>query len=205
MTESRVKSDPLGATCKSYLRELWREEKLKRYPKDHINKYIEKGLLNEETGITMLSESESKFFMKNDQHFENDYLKGTPDIIKQGVVYDIKCSWSLETFMEAKLSDHEDQLQAYMDLTGCKSAVLVYCLTDTPEKLIEDEIRRMMFRAKDDMLDDIREYCYKQMTFSDIPLEKRVKKFELNLDPEYIKSAYEKIEICRDYYNGLTL
>ena len=38
------------------------------------------------------------FVLKNEEHFENYFVTGTPDLITETTVRDIKCSWSLDTF-----------------------------------------------------------------------------------------------------------
>src|SRR5690606_5805153 len=54
MTGSRDKTDPLGETCKAYLMEAYIEEVFGR-EKEISNKYFEKGLAQEEDGITLYS------------------------------------------------------------------------------------------------------------------------------------------------------
>ena len=206
MTGSKSKSDPLGETCKSHLREIYIGNTFGRY-KDFDSKMIEKGNRNEETGITMLSSHLKEFFVKNEETFKNDFLIGTPDIIHDSVIFDIKCPWSLHTFMAADLSTlYEWQGRAYMELCDKDSFTLVYCLTDTPDKLIEDEIRRILWKCTDEsLIDDIREGCYLQMTYKDIPDSLKIKTYTITRDKDKMNEAYEKIKYCRDYYSTLKL
>ena len=103
MTNART-GDGLSETVKNYLLEHWIEENLGRIT-DVSNKFIEKGLAVEEDSITLLSQVTGEFFKKNIDRFENDYLTGTPDIITEdGIIIDIKSSWSLLTFLKADLS-----------------------------------------------------------------------------------------------------
>lgn len=205
MTSSKVKSEPLGETCKSHLRDIYIQNTFGRY-KDFDSKMIEKGNKMEETGITMLSKHLGTFLSKNETTFKNDFLIGTPDV-NEDVIYDIKCPWTMHTYMAADLSTlYEWQGRAYMELCNKDTFTLVYCLTDTPERIIEDEIRRLIYKCGDEsLIDDIREGCYLQMTYKDVPFDLKIKTFTIHRDEDKIKQAYEKIELCREYYNTLSL
>lgn len=206
MTGSRDKNDPLGATCKSALRDIFIAENYGR-ERDFESMMIEKGNENENTGITMLSESLRTFFKKNEKFYQNDYFSGTPDIIDDGRVFDIKCNWSLHTFFDAELtSQYEWQGRVYMELTGCEFFNLVYVLTDTPEKLIQQQVNKILYKASEDVSrDEIEVAVRKELTFPDIPFEKRIKIFNIKHDPELIKKAKDKIDLCRGYYKTLSL
>lgn len=208
MTESKTKSDPLGATCRSALRDIWLKEKYGR-ERDFTSAMIEKGNKNENEGITMLSKVRRKFLAKNTQFFQNDYFTGTPDIIEwdDEIVDDIKVSWNLFTFFDAEITkDYLWQGRAYMELTGCKMFNLVYVLTDTPEKLIEQEVNKILYKSADtSMFEDIKEAVRKQMTFGLIPLEDRIKIFHIKHDPEMIQKAKDKIDLCRKEYEKFKL
>jgi hypothetical protein len=70
------------------------------------------------------------------------------------MIRDIKTSWSFESFplMDEviKNSGYQWQLDCYMDLWNMKQSELVYCLVDTPTKLLNDEIKRTCW--KNDLL-----------------------------------------------------
>lgn len=207
MTDSKTPTkDPLGATCRSALRDIWIAENYHREC-DFTSAMIEKGNKNENEGITMLTKSLRTFFAKNTEHFSNDYFTGTPDVIDDGRVFDIKCSWSLSTFFDAEITkDYLWQGQVYMELTGCKMFNLVYVLTDTPQKLIDQEVSKILYRSADTSLfDDIEEATRKQLTFSDIPFESRIKIFNIQHDPEMIQKAKDKIDLCREEYSKYSL
>lgn len=117
--------------------------------RDINNKYLDKGIQAEEKSITLYSDLTGRYFEKNKNHFSNDFIKGTPDEVSDKV-RDIKSSWSFHTFplhdTEIPTDDYWWQLQGYMSLTGVHEAELIYCLNDTPFKLIEDELRRLDWR-----------------------------------------------------------
>lgn len=117
-----------------------------RRKKDIGSKYTEKGIVVEEKSITLYSDVTNTLFIKNENNFSNDFVIGTPDMVKSKVI-DIKSSWSFDTFPlydeKTPSIDYEYQLLTYMWLTGVKEAELAYCLVDTPYKIINDELRRL--------------------------------------------------------------
>lgn len=206
MTDPRTKTELLSETCKEYVRRQWIADKYNR-EEDVTSLAIQKGLANEETGITQLSLYLNEMLDKNIRRFENDFLTGTPDIICDDVVYDIKCSYSIWTYAKADLSkDYLWQLLAYMELTGLRKANLVYVLTDTPKSIIQAEVKSICWRLQDDSsAKEIEAELTKQMTYSDIPSSDRIKVIPVEFDVDKIKSLYERVELCRSYYAGLSL
>ena len=217
MTESRVK-DQLGETCKNHLMECYVSKKYDRH-KDVTNKYIEKGLLAEEDSIDLYSLVKGAYFEKNKETIENDYFVGTPDLFvgrpairEAQIIIDLKTSWDIFTFFQsmAKPMDKKYywQLQAYMDLTGAKMAKLVYCLVDTPLKLIEDEKRKLIYTMG--VIDPEADEAYieackrveKNGTYSlDIPKEDRYIEFSVPRNDEHIQQAHERVIECREFLN----
>lgn len=135
----------LSKTVQNYLKELHREELFGR-TNDITSKYLDKGIQAEEKSLSLLCSVTGQWFQKNKERFNNDFISGEPDNT-QAIIRDIKSSWNFRTFpmYEAEIpnSDYYWQLQGYMDLTGIDHAELIYCLVDTPFKIIEDDLRRM--------------------------------------------------------------
>jgi hypothetical protein len=101
------------------------------------------------------------------------------------------------------------QLSAYCDLLGLKKARLVYCLVDTPEHLIEDEKRKLMWRMgvidpdANPLYVEACEKIDKAMRFDDIPIDLRYIEFEINPADYPMEKAYAKVELCRKFLNAL--
>jgi len=211
MTDSRTK-DPLGETCKAYLLECYIESVYGR-KKEFKNKYIEKGLAVEEGSLTLYSRCTKTFYKKNTEHLSNGFVCGTPDIITDNEVIDIKSSWDIFTyfgvFHKPVNKDYIYQLQTYMALTGKKSAKLVYCLVDTPEPLINDA---KFYLAKDmGVIDNQAHPAYieackqieKEMTFGDIEMKDRYVEFLIPYKADLMDAVYERIALCRNFMNEL--
>ncbi len=217
MTNPRKKSDILSQTTKTYLDEIYVQEKYGR-KKIISTKYMDKGNLNEEESITMASnyKEASPPLLKNEKNFMNDFICGTPDIVCDTVI-DVKSNWDLWTFFKAELSkDYDWQLRGYLWLTGLTVGELVYCLTNTPEHLVRDEQQRMFWKHKigDDASDEeqeryqhMMEALYKRieknMTFDDIPENERLKVFTVEHEPEKIDALKNRVVECRAYLNSL--
>lgn len=211
MTDSRTK-DPLGETCKGHLMECWIKERYGR-EKKFSNKYTEKGIEQEEDSISLYALQKKAAFFKNSRTFSNDWIIGTPDIITKDTIIDIKTSWSIHTFY-AVLSKpvdkgYELQLQAYMELTERDHAKLVYCLVNTPEKLINDAKRKL---AWDMMVIDPEtderylEACAqleREMIFDDIPPRERYIELSVERDPKVMAKVQARILECRHFLKKL--
>jgi len=154
LTAPRNKSEVLSETTKTYLKELHKEVLFKR-KKTIQSKYLDKGIQVEDKSITLYSEIIGKPFYKNKERFNNDFISGEPDNVTDKI-RDIKSSYELSTFplydTEITNKDYLAQLNGYMWLTGLKEAELIYCLIDTPEKIIIDELRRLDWKFQ--IIDD---------------------------------------------------
>ena len=212
MTEPRSKGEQWSETAKSYLVELWVTQKYGR-TKEFSNKYMEKGTLEEETSIDLYSLAKKKYFEKNRETLSNKFFIGTPDIIQPDYIVDIKSSWSIFTFYETMIKamnkDYIYQLNAYMDITGCKEAKLVYCLVNTPFHLIEDEKKKTYWKIgaidaeHDERYLKACEQIDKNNIFDDIPIEERYIEYTIERDDELIKAMHNKILNARIYLNQL--
>lgn len=185
MTSPRAKSETLSETTKTYAKE-WLTESVYGVRKEIKSKYMDKGLMLEDTAIDKAIEwLDLPFAIKNEKYFENDYICGTPDLIVDGVVYDIKCSWDAFTFPiwenEIPTKDYYYQLQCYMELTGCKKAVLTYVLLNTPKEL----------------------HWETQHDYDNMDEKYRIKTFEIDYDPSVIEKLVESVKETRKYLSTL--
>lgn len=207
MTEPRSKSEVLSETCKNFLQEVFIMEKYGR-KKDLTSKYLEKGTLVEEDGITLLSLFHKTFYKKNEENFKNDFISGTPDIILKDKIIDIKSSWDIFTFHKAKKDEtnkaYDWQLQGYMALTGAKEAELVYVLADTPEHILDGEKRSLAYKLGLGSENDVKfkhlfDNIEKNGKYGDIIIEDRVFVKKVERCDQKMDSIYKKVELCRNF------
>lgn len=184
MTTARSKNETLSETTKTYLKE-WAITQLYGVEKQIKSKYITKGLVKEDEAIDKAIEwLDLDFVLKNEQYFEDEYFCGTPDLITDDEVLDIKNSWDCFTFPLFENSipnkDYFYQLQVYMHLTGKRKARLVYVLLNTPEEMTFEQ----------------------QLKYDDKPKELRIKTYDIDYDPEVIESLKNKVIESREYINS---
>lgn len=185
MTSPRSKSETLSETTKTYAKE-WLTEKIYGFRKEIKSKYIYKGLVMEDEAIDKAIEwLDLSFAIKNEQFYENDFITGTPDLIVDGVVYDIKCSWDAYTFpifeTEIPNKDYFYQLQCYMHLTGCTKAVLTYVLLNTPEEVVFET----------------------PQNYDELDKQYRIKTFNIDYDETVINTLIERVKATREYLTTL--
>jgi hypothetical protein len=188
MTNPRVKTETISETTKSYVKEYLISE-IYGIKKQINNKFLSKGIWLEDEAIDKAIEwLDIPFALKNEQFFEDDFFCGTPDLILDDEVLDIKCSWDAFTFPlfenEIPTKDYFYQLQVYMHLTGKRKARLVYVLLNTPEELVYEE------KHDYDNMDKkyrIKTYCieYSEEVIAD--LQERVTNIR-----NYIKTIYNE-------------
>ena len=98
MTNSRSKSEVLSKTCKTYLQELAIEE-MYGIRKEFSSRYTDKGNLVEDESISLAQEVlDFGLMYKNEEHFNNDFLTGTPDVNTDTILLDVKSSYDATTF-----------------------------------------------------------------------------------------------------------
>lgn len=199
----------LGKTGENFLKKWFLEQKYSRRP-DFWAKQIEKGLCVEPIGIQMLSNHLGVELFKNDEFFENEFIKGTPDVDHEGIVWDIKSSWDIFSFpwfdKELPNKDYWWQMQGYMALTGHKKAALVYCLIDTPNPLIALELKKLYYQSggvAEDWTPEANDKLAENYRFNDIPEADRIKIFHIERDEKAIESIIERVKICREFLNNI--
>lgn len=217
MTGSQKKEDPLGESCKAHLVDVFVSQKYGRQT-EIVNKYVEKGLAVEEDSITLYSLVNKTMFFKNKVRLTNKFIQGEPDLcdtkeIRQAnIITDMKSSWDIFTFNRVRTKPLNKlyywQGQGYMALTGATSYRVAYCLVNTPEIMIQDEVRRMMWKMAvttedNPLFQEAREELEKSMRYDDIPMNERIIEFRFERNDKDIADMYKKIELCREYLNQM--
>lgn len=208
MATPRSKGELLSQTAKSYIKEVVLQDKYGIY-KEFNSRYTDKGNQTEDEAIQLVADVlDLGFVFKNEEKFQNDFVKGTPDVITNDLIIDTKVSWSASTFpfFEDDLpnTDYYWQMQAYMWLTGKRRALVVYCLINTPYLILEDEIRREHWKQNlIDESEELRAYVEAQHNFDHIPKHERIKQFYVDYNEQDIERAKEKIQIGCEMYNNL--
>lgn len=202
----------LSETAKSHVKEIFLDREF-GIRKEFWSRYTDKGNRVEHDSIRLANRvldwglTEERITAKQER-YSNDYIVGRMDVLTDWMLADIKSSWDGTTFpwftSDIPNKDYFYQLQGYMWLTGHTTSSLVYCLTNTPEDMISDEIRRELWKNKvigDD--DEIEEFVRAKHEFGRIPEAFRVKEFIVERDDLVIEKIIAKVNECRDYYETL--
>jgi hypothetical protein len=140
MTNARSKSEVLSETAKSYIKSIAKQD-FYGYNIELNNKYIIKGIEQEQDSIDLVNAVRFTDYKKNKVRLETELMTGECDILLDDTIIDIKTSWSLETW-PATAEDGDESLyewqgRAYMYLYDRPSFELIYCMvsTDTQNEL----------------------------------------------------------------------
>lgn len=187
MTSSRTKGEALSQTAKSYIIQKAKEDFFE-YKTELNNKYVLKGIHQEQDSIDLLNAVRFENYKKYEHRAENEWLTGSCDIITENLIIDIKSSWSLETFpatsYELKdLSDYEWQGRAYLWLYDRPRFELCYVMVSTA----------------DDILSDYDSYAIHKVDHIDPA--KRITSIRFERDKELEIQMAEKLIAATEFYN----
>ena len=187
MTSSRTKGEALSQTAKSYIIQKAKEDFFE-YRSELNNKYITKGLAQEQDSINLLNLVRLEDYKKNEERVENEWLSGCCDIITDTSIIDIKTSWSLDTFPATSYelkdtSDYEWQGRAYMWLYDMPSFELCYVMVTTAPEIMG-------------------EYENGSLHYVDhIAPEKRITSITFERDKELEIQMAERLILSTEFYN----
>jgi hypothetical protein len=219
MTEPRAKkakeAGELSETAKTFVEETYLRKEW-GYSEPIVTPEMLKGRFVEPYIIGIINDllpSETTFRIANRELFKNEYFSAKPDIILTGerIIEDVKASWSIKTFFYSELvKSYWWQLQVYMNVLGYKKARLIYVLVDTPDHLLEQEKKRYYFKYEcneedADLIDAYKKLDRTHIIENRIPIEQRIKIFEIEYDAIAIERLKEKVVKAREYYFRLTL
>lgn len=213
---------PEGAKthCKKWIKTFLytRREELK-------NKYVNKGNECEEHGFTLMAlQLKLGMVYKNTVRKINLFAEGECDLNHNKVIYDNKCSWSLDTFpmFETELPDIKYwwQTQNYSTLwTDAEKLCVCYTLINATYEMVESAIKyiddhnekyriaeRMVFSKKE--FDILKDHFFSKSTletFVEIPEAKRIKSFYFLPDPKIQAFIEKRSNMCKEYIYELLI
>jgi hypothetical protein len=185
MTNGRGKNE-MGQTAKSYIKQVAKEN-FYGYRSEINNKYIQKGLMQEQDSIDLLNTVRFEGYIKNTVRMVDELMTGEADIITDASIIDIKTSWSLDTFPvmaeDGYDAIYEWQLRAYMRLYDRPKAELIYCMVTTSNELLNEWENLDIHRV------------------DHIAPEKRITVLSFDRDEAKEQEMVERLELCTEYYN----
>lgn len=185
MTTARSKSELLSETTKTYIRSVAKQD-FYGYDLELNNKYILKGINQEDDSINLLNSVNFTQYTKNTERLTNEWLTGEADIVTEDTIIDVKTSWSLDTFPatpeEGINKDYEWQLRAYLFLYDKPLAHLCYCMVSTQADLLNQYENLSLHRV------------------DHIPAEKRITTITYERDLELEEEIKTRLYYCTEYY-----
>lgn len=200
-----------GATALSYIRDVWLRREY-GYDEPVVTNEMLKGLMCESAAIGVVTRQvDGPFRTKNEQQWENDWFTGTPDIVLDDAIEDVKCSYTLKTFCDVQHPSalYIAQGQVYLDLTGRDTFRLCHVLLPTPPEIVLEEQKRFYFLFNCDeenphYLDAVNK-IEAMHDVSGIWEELRIKVFEFHREEMYLARLRKRVELAREVYDTLTL
>lgn len=214
----------LSDTAKSFVREnwLWNE---KGFYKPIKTDFTDKGIFNEEEGISLLSEVTGNFYKKNATRKFKGNKTGECDIEFKSngkkIILDVKNCWDAKTFINAKPDKlYEGQGDTYIDLYDADEFWLCYTLTDCPSHLLAKQKERLWYEYYSNTMSDeeaqdleerlqpMIEQIERNLIYSNSELytkEERVKIIKYIRCDERIKKIDERIPHALDFYQTIKL
>jgi hypothetical protein len=131
-------------------------------------------------------------------------MSGTPDIITENQIIDIKCSFDVETHVdnfvqEVFTKQYYYQLQTYMLLCGFSFAHVVYILMPTPEHILQKKARALEYQYVD-YETCLNELLEQNEIILNLPDYVRIKSFSVLRDKNFVKEFFERYENFCKYY-----
>lgn len=203
---------PLSKTAINLLTRRFAYERFAKFSASKGKNFTwsEKGNLLEQEGIEMLSKLDKVYYCKNMDIVTNDYLLGKCDIHspERSAILDIKVAWNINTFLSTLNAPLKAlywyQMQGYLELYDLPFGEVCFCLLSTPEDMVERERLKLLNKyvfgeiSRDDF-DKTLETLNLSMSYSKLPLKKRVIRFRVDRDKSIIPKIYKKVERCREW------
>jgi hypothetical protein len=196
----------LGETGKTFVKQWLKEKQYKRRVGEFTSKYTNKGNTMEDSGIDLVARYLNvDFAIKNEEFYTSEYMQGTPDVVQPDEIWDLKTSWSLDTFpiyetdlKSQSLKSYYWQGQVYMLLTGRDNYKLCFTLQDTPLDLVHRDAMRYCYDKAIELTPEIEQEFIERHTYSNLHDHERVKIFEFERNNADIALIIERVQECRE-------
>lgn len=220
MSTPRLKSETISEGAKTHCQK-WVKESMFNRGFFFKSKYTQKGIDTEEDALNLLVRVlKLNMVYKNEERKHDDFKTGECDFIHDGVIYDNKSSYSLETFpmFETKLDPrYYAQLQGYLSLWNLEKGKICFTLINTPIDILRKELKWIEDdgeRQQKALNHVFTEQYWKQIKdeffpnakpikFTSIEDKYRVKVFDVDRDDDFINNINIKVKHCREYIDQL--
>lgn len=204
MTNARSKSEVLGDTAKSYVRDYWIERLYDRR-KEFNSRFTDKGIEMESQSLSLLWLKTGLELKINTSKFEDADIVGTPDILINSEVWDIKNAYSCFSMPHGLplKPDYEWQMHGYMAITGATKAKVIYTLMNGTEEMIKREAYSIAKTSEGLTWEDCIEHARQKLTYANLPDHLQIIEYEVKRDEAKIAAIRQRVAECREYYQTL--
>lgn len=177
------------------------------------------GVISQSIAMNMINKVTGSKYKPYHSTIENSYLKGIIDAYEGGSistaksVAEIKCATSYSGLIEAIDATQKEQAywqaMGYMALTDVPRVNVYVCLVSFDKKIVDYEVEKyvekslLAGKSESEIIHKANE-IRKSLNFEHIPESKRIIKQTIERDSVVIEDIYERIELCRDYYNHIS-
>ena len=204
---------PQGA--KTYA-ETWLAEQVYQRRKKFSSKQTKKGNLTEDEVIKLIGEYINEPYLEKytGPNMNGEYITGDPDVIYTAIdsmlkakrmVIDAKSCTDPFTFplLDCELDPiYRDQIEGYKILYKCDGMMVGKGLVNLPEEMVLREagfIARERGVGIDEVYDDVKAFY----TYDNLPIEARVRMFEVEPRPWFEAEVIKRVKMIREYISGL--
>lgn len=140
---------------------------------------LEKGTKVEEDSISLYCSLKDCLQFKNEKHYRNGFIKGTPDLVLPEEVPDIKSSFTLSSYpmFLDELKDYHLQVKSYAILTNKPYGSVAYCLVDAPFGMVDDALNKLVWDHRAISIDSVPIDAKVKTVTNMIFTEKGIKKY----------------------------
>jgi hypothetical protein len=200
----QIPEPKLTAGAKTYIESLWYGEKFD-FQKTFSNKFVQKGNEVEGRSIRELRKL-GIFATKNEQHFENEFIKGTPDVLLNNpkCTIDTKNVYypdGLGFFEDEPINDYIWQIHGYNFLTDREDGFIIKMLLNPPADILEKEVWNYWKsghnegKPTEEFAREIEDY----FNFEKLPIEDRVKIYQIKTTQNEIDIIKKWTDLGREY------
>ena len=200
MTKPQKLKDELSQTTKTWLKEEAVAQVL-GLRKIVVTRPIIKGLVCEGKSIELYNQVMHTNYMKNETTIDKHGFRGTPDLITNEGIVEIKTSWDATTFpffkedvwKRIKKAGYDWQCRVYKMLFDIDKAVVSYCLVDTPQTdLLLDRWDNTTLHRFDGIVDAKKRVSLSQVIERDHAIEQQMRE-QYMVANSYYQSYLEEL------------
>lgn len=206
---TEIPTPKLSAGAKTYIQQKYYGHKFD-FEKTFTNKFVQKGNAVEDASIKALREI-GIWGKKNTEHFQNEWITGTPDIIVKNpsCIIDTKNVYypdGLGFFDNEPIQDYIWQIHGYNFLTGNSTGFIAKMLMNPPADILEKEVWNYWRsghnegRPTEQFTLEIEDY----FNFERMPIHERVKLFKIETTTEHLDIIRKWVELAREYWAELS-